>query len=183
MWLIVAIIVILLVIALYLVGKYNHIVRLNNDCNEAVATMDIFLKKRYDLIPALVELVKGYAPKEQEVCERAEEEKQKGEEAETIKDREEADIKTREAVKAVLALGESYPELYDNAEFLQLLGDFRALEQDVANARRNYNGVAKLYNNTCQMFPGNIVSSMFRFPLKPMFETIEEARENIETEF
>lgn len=183
MWLIVAIVVILLVIALYLVGKYNHLVRLNNDCNEAVATMDVFLKKRYDLIPNLVETVKGYAAHEQETLERVVEARTNGEKAESIKDREAADTETREAVRSIFALSESYPELHANANFLELQGDLRALEQDIANARKYYNGVVKIYNNTCQMFPGNIVSSMFKFPIKPMFETVEEARENVEVDF
>ncbi len=183
MWWLVAIIVILLVIALYLVGKYNHLVHLSNECNEAVATVDVFFKKRYDLIPGLIETVKSYAPGEKAYVERVEEARATGEIAQTIGDREAADTETKEAVRAIITLSESYPELHANAGFLELQGDLRALEQDIANARDHYNELVSLYNNACRMFPGNIVSSMFKFSLKPMFEAKEEAEENTEAEF
>ena len=167
-------IVILLVIIF--VVMYNGFIRLKNNCDEAFATMDVYLKKRYDLIPNLVETVKGYAAHESQTLEKV------------IAARNMAQIAGENVLqgtlKSLFALTESYPDLKANQNFLELSDQLKAIEDDIANSRKYYNAVVKQFNTKCEVFPSNLIASMFHFEKKPMFEVnAAEERENVKVSF
>ncbi len=168
LWL-VAVLVIILAAILYLVGKYNHIISLGISCEEAISTVDVFLKKRFDLVPSVIEVIKEHT-EDNEFCERIKVAASNGQAAQTVMEREEADNELSLLVKEVFELGEKDKSLHSKSEYLELLGYLRALKQDIANAKINYNECAREYNKTCRMFPGNIISSMFKFEIKCLFK-------------
>lgn len=178
----IAVVVILLVILIFgAMGCYNRIVRLNVKCDEAFATMDVYLKKRYDLIPNLVEVVKGYARHEAETLENVLRMRQQA------ADTSGQILKENEIVKdmnRIIALAESYPELKANASFMQLTEKLQQAEEDIANARKYYNGVIRQYNTAIQTIPSNIFANMLGYQPRPMYEVDAAVeRQNVKVEF
>lgn len=178
------ILVIVLVIALFFMVSYNGFVRAKNDCEEAFSTMDVYMKKRYDLIPNLVETVKGYAKHEQETLEKVIAARNFAQGATTIEDKISGENALTGTLKSLFAISEAYPDLKANTNFLDLQGQLKSVEEDIANSRKYYNAVVKLFNNKCEMFPSNIIARIFNFAAKPMFEVdSEEERKNVKVEF
>ena len=160
---------IVILLGIIFVVMYNGFIRLRNNCDEAFATMDVYLKKRYDLIPNLVETVKGYATHESPATPEA---KLAGENV------------LQGTLKSLFALAESYPDLKANQNFLELSDQLRAVEEDIANSRKYYNAVVKQFNTKCEVFPSNLIASIFHFEKKPMFEVgAAEERENVKVSF
>lgn len=172
------------IIAFYVVGLNNNLVRLNNKVNEAFSTMDVYLKKRWDLIPNLVETVKGYAKHE------------KGTLEEVIKLRggvsydsmsNDEKIKTNTAlsrgISKIIALSEAYPELKANENFKDLSNQLTKLEEDIANARKYYNGSVRIFNDKVQIFPNSLFSGMLGYKPKGMFNIDESERNNVKIQF
>ena len=177
-------IVILVIIAIWFIGAYNGFVKLRNSCEEAFSTMDVYMKKRYDLIPNLVETVKGYAAHEKETLMGVVEMRNKAASTTDMAEKAEAEGQLTQALKSIFALAEAYPDLKANQNFLDLQAQLKAIEEDIANARKYYNGTVKQFNNKCEMFPSNIVGKIFGFQRKEMFEVSnEEERENVKVEF
>ena len=159
---------VLVLIVIYVLATYNSLVRLNNSVKEAFATMDVYLKKRWDLIPNIVETVKGYAKHEKETLQSV--------------------INLRNSVyddmsqNEKIALAESYPDLKANQNFLNLSNQLSKIEEDIANSRKYYNAVVKNMNNKILMFPSNIVAKIFGYKELKMFEAQKSERENVRIE-
>ena len=148
---------------------YNSMVQLRNKVNEAFSTMDVYLKKRYDLIPNLVDVVKGYASHEADTLQSVTQMRvnvQKGNLNAAI----DGEMKIGDALKSLLLVVEKYPDLKANTNFLDLQERLSKMEEEIAFSRRYYNGSVRQYNNSCQMFPLNLVAMMFGFKALPMYQ-------------
>lgn len=181
MWayIIIAIIVLIVVYALTL---YNSFVKLNNKVKEAFSTMDVYLKKRWDLIPNIVETVKGYAEHEKntlkEVVELRNSAYDKMSDEEKIKTNE----KLSSGISEIMALAEAYPDLKANENFKDLSNQLTKVEDEIANSRKYYNGVVRIYNNKVEMLPSNVFAGLFGYKSKAMFEVSSNERENVKVE-
>lgn len=174
-------IVILVVIGLYVLSTYNGLVGLRNKVDEAFSTMDVYLKKRFDQIPNLVATVKGYAKHEAETLEKVVAMRSG---AKTTDEMVEAEKQMSAAIKQVMVTVEAYPDLKANTNFQDLQRQLNAVEQDIANARKYYNGSVREYNNKVQMAPSNLVANLFGFTTRKMFEVDSaEERKNVKVEF
>ena len=175
--------VILLFIFIF-VGKYNKLVRLRNDAKEGFSTMDVYLKKRFDLIPNLVETVKGYANHEKETLENVIQARNQVQSAQTQEEEMKANNMLSDTLKSLFAVSENYPDLKANQNFIKLQDDLNQIELDIANSRKFYNATVKEFNNNVETFPNNIIASMFNFKAMPMYEiTNEQERENVKVSF
>ena len=166
-------------LVIYVLVTYNGFVRIKNRVEEAFSTMDVYLKKRWDLIPNIVETVKGYAKHEKSTL------------SEVIKLRNGAydDMSSEEKIKAnqelskgitkIMALAEQYPELKANENFKDLSAQLTKIEDEIANSRKYYNGTVREFNDKVQMFPSNVVAMIFGYKTKTMFEANEEERKNV----
>lgn len=180
-WIILGIVALILV---WYVVTYNGFVSLNVKCDEAYSTMDIYLKKRYDLIPNLVETVKGYAKHESQTLENVVAARKMAVNANTPEEKAAAEGTLSGALSRLLAVSESYPELKANSNFLDLQNQLKTMESEIANSRKYYNGVVKSYNIKCQSIPSSIVASLAHFQVRPLFEITNEAeRENVKVQF
>lgn len=180
-WILLIGIVVFLIIA---IGIYNSLVRLRNRCNNSWAQVDVQLRRRYDLIPNLVETVKGYAKHEREVFEKVTEARSKAINAGTVKEQGEAENMLTGALKSLFAVVENYPELKANQNFMMLQEELAGTEGKIAYARQFYNDSVMKFNVKQQVFPSNIVASMFNFKEDEYFEIEEaEARKPVEVKF
>ena len=168
--------IIIVLIAIYTVVQYNNFVKLNIKIKEAFSNMDIYLKKRWDLVPNLVEIVKGYAKHEKETLTDVIEARNKFQSATTPEEEMKASGDLNKALSRLMVLTESYPELKANENFLQLQGDLKDCEEKISFARQFYNDTVLSYMNKIEMFPSNIIASMFNFKKADYFEAGEEAK-------
>lgn len=171
-------------ILFYFVFAYNKLVRLRNFVEEAWSGVDVQLKKRYNLIPNLVNTVKGYAKHEKEIFTEVTEKRSQAMAATTVDGQRQAENALSQALMKVLAVAENYPDLKANANFLSLQGDLRKIEEDIEMARRYYNGATRNMNNMVEQFPSMIVANVTGFKKRDYFE-IENAveRENVNVQF
>ena len=175
---------IIVVLIIIFVVMYNGFIRLKNNCDEAFATMDVYLKKRYDLIPNLVETVKGYAAHEKETLERVVAARNMAQGASTPEEKAVGESMLQGTLKSLFAVAESYPDLKANQNFMDLQGQLKAVEEDIANSRKYYNAVVKQFNTKCEVFPSNLIAGIFHFEKKPMFEVeAQEERQNVKVSF
>ena len=181
MWLyiIIAVVVILLLLVL---TTYNSLIKLNNKVEEAFSTMDIYLKKRWDLIPNLVEVVKGYAKHEKNTLKEITNLRSNSYDKMNTNDKVEVNNKLSQGINKLMAVAESYPELKANENFKDLSNQLTKIEDDIANSRKYYNGVVRIYNNKVEMFPSNIFAGLFGYKSKAMFEASVNERENVKVE-
>jgi LemA protein len=177
-------IIIAAVVVLGAIGIYNGLIQLRNRCDNGWAQVDVQLKRRYDLIPNLVETVKGYAKHEREVFEKVTAARTAAINAGTVKDQGMAENMLSGALKTLFAVAEAYPELKANQNFLMLQEELAGTESKIAYARQFYNDTVMKYNMKQQVFPSNIIANTFKFTLKEYFE-IEEpaAREPVKVSF
>ena len=177
----IAVVVILLVVA---IGMYNSFIKLRNSCEEAFSTMDVYMKKRFDLIPNLVETVKGYAAHEKETLQNVIAARNNLQNASTTEEKLAGENALQGTLKSLFAVAEAYPDLKANTNFLDLQDQLKMIEEDIANSRKYYNAVVKQFNTKCEMFPSNIIASIFHFEKQPMFEVeTAEERKNVEVKF
>lgn len=174
-WIIVLVVVVLLV--LWLVGQYNNLVRMRNNRENAFANIDVQLKQRYDLIPQLVSTVKGYATHEKELLQRVTEARAQAMGASSINDKIAADNNLSGALAGLKVSLEAYPDLKANQNFMQLQSEISDIENKLAATRRFFNSATRELNNAVQVFPSNIIASMFGFHKEVMFEIPQESRE------
>ena len=175
---------IIVVLIIIFVVMYNGFIRLKNNCDEAFATMDVYLKKRYDLIPNLVETVKGYAAHEKETLERVVAARNMAQGESTPEEKAAGESMLQGTLKSLFAVAESYPDLKANQNFMDLHGQLKAVEEDIANSRKYYNAVVKQFNTKCEVFPSNLIAGIFHFEKKPMFEVeAQEERQNVKVSF
>lgn len=174
---------VVLIIILWAISTYNGLVRLRTSCEEGFSTMDVYLKKRFDLIPNLVATVKGYAKHESETLEKVIAARNSGV-AMTPEQQLEQENQITGALRQIFALSESYPDLKANTQFLDLQNQLKDIELDIANSRKYYNGTVKKYNNKVLTIPSNIIANIGHFERKPMFEVDDPVeRKNVKVEF
>ena len=185
MGIIIAIIVgvVVLIIIGWIVATYNKLVKLRTNVEEGFATMDVYLKQRWDLVPNLVETVKGYAKQEEKVLTEIVELRNKGSQG-NLSTNEKVEINNQltSMVNGLLALAEAYPDLKANQNFLDLSQKLAGLEEHIANARKYYNGAVKGLNNKVQMFPSNLIAGMFGFEKAAMYEASAEEPQNVKVQ-
>ncbi|MET1249295.1 LemA family protein [Sporolactobacillus sp. STCC-11] len=174
LWIIIAI---LAIIVIYFIAQYNGLVKLRNWVQESFSQIDVQLKRRHDLIPNLVETVKGYAKHEKETLNQVIQARN-GLISGTPQQRIEADNQIEGALKSIFALAESYPDLKANQNFLQLQEELATTENKVAYSRQLYNKTVKDYNIKRESFPSNIIAGMFNFKREELL-TIPEAERDV----
>lgn len=181
---VIIVLAIVVLLVLWLVSSYNGFVRLRNKSEEAFSAMDVSLKKRYDLIPNFVETVKGYAKHEQDTLQAVINARNMAMNANSPEQKIANDNALSGTLKSLFALTESYPDLKADQNFLSLQNQLSRIEEEIAGSRRYYNGVVNKYNTKTEMFPGNILASLFGFKRKPLYEVNSEAeRENVKVSF
>lgn len=177
----IVILAVVVILVLWCVSIYNSLIKLKNQVEEAFSTMDVYLKKRFDLIPNIVETVKGYAKHEAETLEKVIAARNS---AVSADDKIKAEGEIQGALKNLFAVAEAYPDLKANQNFLSLQNSLKEIENDIANSRKYYNGVVKNYNIKTELFPSSIIAGMFKFERKPLFEVSDATeRENVKVEF
>ncbi len=180
-WIIAGVIVLILII--WYISSYNRFVTLKNKIEEAFSTMDVYLKKRYDLIPNLVETVKGYAKHESGTLEAVIKARNLAMSAGSTEERAQGDNMLSGTLKSLFALAESYPDLKANQNFLDLQNQLKAIEADIANARKYYNAVVRDYNTLRETFPSVIVANLNHMEKKTLFVIENEERQNVKVQF
>src|SRR5512137_653962 len=170
----VLLLVIIGAVAIMTVGMYNSLVTLRNRCDNGWSQIDVQLRRRYDLIPNLVETVKAYAKHEREVFEKVTQARAAAVNAQTVKEQGQADNVLTGALKSLFAVAENYPELKANQNFLMLQEELAGTESKVAYARQFYNDTVMKFNMRQQVFPSNIIANMFGFKPRDYYQ-IEEA--------
>jgi LemA protein len=177
--------VIITIIAIFVwyVSTFNKFVRLKNNAEEGFSTMDVCMKERYDLIPNVVETVKGYAKHEKETLTNVIEARNKAISATTTEEKMKAEGDFSKVMSKLLMLTENYPELKANANFSSLQDQLANLETKIANSRKYYNACVKEFNILVESFPSNIVANSKGYKKMQMFEIPEEHRENVKVQF
>lgn len=181
----IALIILLIIIGvaviflLYGVNIYNKLVRLRTLVEEAWSGINVQLKKRHDLIPNLVETVKGYATHERETLDKVIQARSRAMGATDLKSLEAAENNLNSALMRLLAVAEQYPDLKANQNFLQLQSELSVIESDIEKSRRYYNGSVREKNIVIDTFPSNIIANMFRFAKSPFFELENEAEKEV----
>ncbi|HKW75369.1 MAG TPA: LemA family protein [Terriglobales bacterium] len=169
---------------LILAGMYNSLVQLRVRADSAWSDIDVQLKRRHDLIPNLVETVKGYAAHEKGTFENVAKFRSMAMQATTPADKAQAESQLTGALKSLFAVAESYPELRASEQFTSLQASLNSIEDNIQNARRYYNAVVRDFNTRVQSFPTNIVAGMFGFHVRQFFEMDNVAdRENVAVKF
>ena len=182
MWLIILLVVVVLVV-MYVVSTYNGLVQARNKVRDQFSQIDVQLKRRFDLIPNLVETVKGYAKHESETLENVIAARNNYASAKTDAEKLEASREMSRGVMNIMALAESYPDLKANTNFIDLQNQLKEVEDKISYARQFYNDTVLMYNNKVEMFPGNLIASMFNFTKEAFFEADEAERENVQVKF
>ena len=170
MWIYVVVAVIIIIV-IYAIILFNSFSSLDNKVKEAFSTMDIYLKKRWGLVPNLVEVVKAYAKHEKDTLEEIT--KLRGSKIKT-------NVKLTRDIDKIMLLVEAYPELKASDNFKDLSDKLVKIEDDIANSRKYYNGTVRIFNNKVEMFPNNIFAKIFGYKSKPMFEAKISERENVD---
>jgi len=164
------IVALLLLVLFYAIGIYNKLVKLKNLVAEAWSGIDVQLKKRYDLIPNLVETVKGYAAHEKETFENVTKARAAAQQATTVEGQQVAENKLNGALMNLIAVAERYPELKANTNFLELQSTLAVVEGDIEKSRRYYNGNVREQNTLIESFPSNLIANAFGFIKSAFFE-------------
>jgi LemA protein len=164
------------VVLLWLVFTFNRLVRYRNRVNNAWSNIDVQLKRRYDLIPNLVETVKGYAAHEKQLFEEVTRARAGAEAAGGVQDQAAAENQVTRGLRRLMAVAEAYPQLQANENFLALQEELTATESKIAFARQFYNDQVQNLNTAIESFPSNIVAALFRFTQREFFEIEDVAR-------
>ena len=179
----IVVVVLVVLLGLYLMVTYNGLVSLRNRIENAWAQIDVQLKRRYDLIPNLVETVKGYASHERETLDAVITARNAGMNAGTPHEQAEAENQITGALKSIFALSEAYPDLKANQNFSQLQEELTGTEGRIAYARQFYNDTVYRYNTKIQSFPANMLANSFRFREREYFQADDESRGPTQVQF
>jgi LemA protein len=174
---------IIAVVVIALILMYNRLVRLRNRIDEAWSQIDVQLKRRHDLIPNLVETVKGYAAHERQTFEEVTRARQQAVAAQGVEQQAEAENILTQALRQLFAVAEAYPELKANENFLALQEELTSTESRIAFARQFYNEQVLSYDNAIEVFPSNLIAGSFNFEARPYFEAEEASREPVRVDF
>ncbi|MBQ9198706.1 MAG: LemA family protein [Lachnospiraceae bacterium] len=178
MWVYILIGVVVLIIILF-IAMYNSFVKLDNKVNEAFSTMDVYLVKRWNMIPKLVDVVKAYAAHEKSTLESIVSLRNGSYESMSEADKIKANVELSKGINKMMAVAEGYPELKSSENFIDLSNKLFKVEDEIANSRKYYNGVVRLFNNKTETFPGNIFAKLFGFSSKQMFEAESFERNDV----
>ncbi len=176
-------IIIIIAIILWIIAIYNGLIRLKNRVDEAWSDIDVQLKRRYDLIPNLVNTVKGYATHERELFEKVTEARTRAMNAGTAADKAQAENVLSGTLKTLFAVSENYPDLKANQNFLELQRELTDTEDKIQAARRFYNGNVRDFNTKIEVFPNNIFAGILHFTKRDFFEAGEGEKEPVKVEF
>lgn len=165
--------IVAVIVIVAVASMYNGLVKLRNNRENAFANIDVQLKQRYDLVPQLVNTVKGYAGHEKETLEKVTAARAAAMKANTVDEKVAADKALSGALAGLRVSLEAYPELKANENFLQLQNELADIENKLSAARRFFNSATREFNNACEVFPSNIVAGMFNFKRAPMYEATE----------
>jgi len=180
----IVVLVVVVLLVLWLIGVYNSLVKLKNRVKEAWSDIDVQLKRRYDLIPNLVETVKGYMTHERETLTKVTEARAAAMSAKGIEAKGKAENMLSDTLKSLFALSENYPDLKASQNFLQLQDEISDTENKIQASRRFYNGQVRDFNTKIEVFPNNIVAGMMKFKAWEFFEVErEEEKENVKVKF
>lgn len=174
---------IVVLIAIYVLAQYNSFIKLKNSLEEAFATMDVYLKKRWDLIPNLVETVKGYVKHESGVLEQVVKLRNLSYDNMSNTEKINTNQQLTSELSKIIAVGESYPDLKASQNFSDLTNQLSKIEDEIANSRKYYNAVVKKLNTQVEMFPSNLIAKMFNFKQAKMFEVDDTEKQNVKVEF
>ena len=178
-YIVIGVILVVLIISFIML---NSFIKSNNKVNEAFATMDVYLKKRWDLIPNLVETVKGYAKHEKDTLEEVVKMRSGDYDILSSDEKITANEKVTKGIKKIMVLAESYPKLKANNNFLNLANELTKVEDEIAQSRKYYNAVVRIFNNKVETFPSNIFAKIFGYKTKKMFEASNDERNNIKVD-
>lgn len=176
MIIVIALVALLVIVIIWVAVSYNGLVALRNRVKEAWSDIDVQLKRRYDLIPNLVEIVKGYATHERELFEKVTEARSNAMQAQGIKEKGDAENALSGTLKSLFAVSENYPQLRASENFLELQRELTDTEDKIQASRRFYNGNARDINIQIESFPSNIIANLFNFKVVDFFQ-IEKAEE------
>ena len=179
---IIFIIIVVIILGIFM-AVYNGLITRRNRVKNAWAQIDVQLKRRFDLIPNLVETVKGYAKHEKETLEEVIKARNTYANASSTEEAIKANNEVVGALNRLFALAESYPDLKANENFKHLQTELSSVEDKIGYARQFYNDTVMMYNNFKQIFPNNIISSMFNFKDEPFFQVEETERDNVQVKF
>ncbi len=179
-----AIVLLAIVLLVWGISIYNTLVKYINNADEGWVTIDVYMKKRYDLIPNLVETVKGYATGESETLTRVVEARNNAATAAGPEAKMQAENELNTTLRSVFALSERYPELNDDKHFAELREQFQRMETEMAQSRKYYNATIKTFNTKISSFPSNIIAKMMKIEKRVYFElSDEEERKNVNVTF
>lgn len=170
---------VLVLIILYFLFTFNQFIKLKNNVNEAFSTMDVYLKKRWDLIPNLIEVVKGYAKHEKDTLEEVIKLRSGDYDILSSEEKINANMKVTNGISKIMALAEKYPDLKASDNFRNLSKELTKIEDEIAQSRKYYNATVRVYNNKVGMFPSNVVAGILGYKDEKMFEASKDERENI----
>jgi LemA protein len=179
-WIIIGVVALLVIMLIF---TYNRLVRLRNRIEAAWAQIDVQLKRRHDLIPNLVETVKGYAAHERETFENVTKARQQAVAASGVEGQAQAENMLTQALRQLFAVAEAYPDLKANQNFLALQEELTGTESRIAFSRQFYNEQVLSYDNAIESFPTNVIAGAFNFEAKPYFEAEEQSREAVRVDF
>ena len=171
-----------LILLIYIITTYNKLIKLKHIVEEAFSTMDVYLKKRWDLVPNLVEVVKGYAKHEKDIIEKVTELRSNNYHDMSINNKIDVNNQLENDISKIILISEQYPELKANENFLRLIKELTQIEYDIANSRKYYNGSVRIFNTKIQVFPNNILAKIFGFKEENMFEITNEEKDNVKVE-
>ena len=177
---VIILVVIFIILGLWLMNAYNSLVRLRNRRQNAFADIDVQLRQRHDLVPQLVETVKGYAGHERDVLLKITEARSAAVSATTIDDKIKAEQQLTAALQGLKVSVEAYPDLKANQNFLQLQEELSDIENKLAASRRFFNAATTEYNNAVESFPSNLIANNFGFKREIMFDLGNEGRKQMD---
>lgn len=178
------ILAIVVILVIYVIAKYNGLVTLRQRVRNGFSQIDVQLQRRFDLIPNLIETVKGYMEHESGVLEKISELRSSWANAQTVADKANLDNQLSETLKTIMAVAENYPDLKANQNFMALQQELTNTEDKISYSRQFYNDIVTKYNTELEVFPSNIIASMFKFKPETLFEVDnEEARKNVKVDF
>ena len=180
-WIILAVVVILVIAV---IAMYNSLVQARIKVDNAWSQIDVQLQRRFDLIPNFVETVKGYMTHEKETFEKITDLRSSWSETQTIHEKANLDNELSTALKTIMAVAENYPDLKANQNFSELSEELRNTENKISFSRQFYNDTVTMYNTKLEVFPSNIIASIFKFKARELFTTeSDEARKNVKVSF
>ena len=178
------ILIIIIIILIWGISSYNRFIKMKNSIEEAFATMDVYLKKRWDLVPNLVNTVKAYAQHESSTFEKITKLRTRNYDSMSPNEKIEANQALGASLGSIVATAEAYPELKANENFMTLMKQLNEFEEDIANSRKYYNGCVRQMNTAVESFPSNFIANAFHFGKYTMYEVDDAAeRENVVVDF